>query len=180
MDLQIARGTLITEDDETPGFLCSVAAESVNDAILLLDGLRCEAEPHLRRAFEILTDYLAQQNGPLGESGIGEGKSAPKPTLSSSAIDLLVQQRLCEEEAQQAKLGNQRGRRRMRSHVGTFHPHRQRSIMLMIEALSLLDQLEDLDAVTHLQLAIDRAMDAGSEEAERAHGDKPERRGKPN
>lgn len=181
MDVQAARGNLATQDEETPGFLCSVAAESVNDAILLLDGLQCEAEPYLRRAFEILADYLTQQNGPVGDNETGKGKVVAKPTLSSSAIDLLVQQRLCDEEAQQAKLGKARqARKRIRSHVGTFAPERQRAIMLMIEALSLLDQLEDHVAVMHLQLAIDRAMDAGTEEVQDSRKGTPEHRGKPN
>ncbi|MBO9579625.1 MAG: hypothetical protein J7498_01890 [Sphingobium sp.] len=182
MDAQALRGNLATKDEETPGFLCAVAAESVNDAILLLDGLVSEAEPHLRRAREILNDCVAEQNGPFYASGqSGETHATPKPTLSASAIDLLVEQRLREDEAQQVDLDILGAlRRRTRAQVGDFHRHRQRAIMLMIEALSLLDQLGDTDAIVHLQLAIDRAMEGGSSESPGLCIDSVEHSRKPN
>lgn len=158
------------DDEENPAFLSAVAAESVNDAILLLDGMQCEAEQHLRRAFAILVDYATSEGPPAGETNALKSSGSAKPTLSSTAIDLLVEQRLTEAEAQQAGMASSRRKGRRRAHVGTFDPIRQRAIMLMIESLSLLDKLGDLDAVTHLQLAIDRAMEGSCQEAESAGG----------
>lgn len=162
MDGPAKLGITREDDEENSLFLSAVAAESVNDALLLLDGLQCEAEPHLRRAFAILVDYAASEGLPAGQRNAPESSgAAPKPTLSSTAIDLLVEQRLTEAEARQAGMAPSRRKGRRRAHVGTFDPIRQRAIMLMIESLSLLDKLGDLDAVTHLQLAIDRAMEGG-------------------
>ncbi len=150
------------DDEETEPFLCAVAAESVNDAIQLIDGMQCDADPLLRRAFEILVTYASTEPGI--EPGSTSRQPRQKSSLSATAIDLIVQQTLCDADTAQRKAsGSARGkRRRTPAHVGTFDPKRQRAIMLMMEALSLLDQLDDLEAVTHLQLAIDRTIEGSS------------------
>lgn len=161
-------------DEENLIFLSAVAAESVNDAIVLLDGLHCEAETHLRRAFAILVDYAIAGMPRSGETNVLA--SPLKPTLSPTAIDLIVEKRLQEVQAQQIDGTARRKRKHATSHVGTFGPTRQRTIMLMMEALSLLDQIEDTDAVPHLQLAIDRAMDGANRDIGVASIDRQDQR----
>lgn len=146
---------LMDDEEETGPFLCAVAAASVNDAILLLDGMQCEADPLLRRALGILVALAA--------AGTDDGQVLT-PALSASAIDLLVQQRLHETEMQQANDASSRlNKRQAHAPAAKFDPKLQRAIMLMIEAVSLLDQIDDPVPVTHLQLAIDRAIGAGSD-----------------
>jgi hypothetical protein len=163
MDKLPEQGALASDDEESPAFLCAVAADSVTDALLLIADLQCLAEPSLRQALEILIQAASVETSDVGANqSLRSDDPDRTPKLSSTAIDHLVEERLrraakdCDDERTALRY-------RRRRHAGSFHPDRQRAIMLMIESLSLLDKLDDLDAVTSLQHAIDLAMeDEGS------------------
>jgi hypothetical protein len=125
---------------------------------LLIAGLQSEAELPLQHALEILLRDATILKSELDPTQLLKADAgARKSKLSSAAIDLLIEERL--RQAEESCAGEHKAvRRRGRRHVGELHPDRQRAIMLMIESLSLLDKLDDLEAVTYLQLAIDLAM----------------------
>ena len=86
------------DNEENDEFLCAVAAESVNDAILLLREVRAGtsiAMPHLERALTLLVNDghicvdRAEATGAPGtkDTIVGAG-------LSPMAIDLIVERRL--------------------------------------------------------------------------------------
>ncbi|MBV2150021.1 hypothetical protein KRZ98_17395 [Sphingobium sp. AS12] len=145
-------GRSIEDNEESDEFLCAIAAESVNDAILLLGELRSglsAARPHLQAALALLTS-----EGHITPDSDGKSRS----TLSSMAIDLMVEKRFLEIEARIQGLDSKHRPVAPKAQCAASAKARQRALMYMIEALSILDSINDDDAIAHLQLAIDRTI----------------------
>ncbi|RIA46308.1 hypothetical protein DFR49_0846 [Hephaestia caeni] len=148
------------ENEESDEFLSGVAAESVNDAILILGELRSGASaamPHLKLALELLVSHshIQPADGETSPASDQQGAAA-KLTLSPMAIDLIVEKRLQEMESGGGGLGRKRRRAAPKEQCDAVAKAKQQALMYMIEALGILDSINDEDAIPHLQLAIDR------------------------
>lgn len=150
------------DNEENDEFLCAVAAESVNDAILLLREVRAGtsiAMPHLERALTLLVNDghicvdRAEATGAPGtkDTIVGAG-------LSPMAIDLIVERRLRELDTDIKNLDRKKQRLQRDPQSEMSAQTRQQAIALMIEALGLLGSVHDDEATAHLQLAIDRTL----------------------
>lgn len=160
MDKSPKSANSIEDDEESDEFLCAVAAESVNDAILLLGELKSgtsSAMPLLEQAFALLSEeaHIVSDN-PGNAEAPETSEVAPRTELSPTAIDLIVDRRLREREAQ-AKGLDKKKHLRPKDQSAASAQARQQAVLFMVQALGLLDS--DDDATVHLQLAIDRALD---------------------
>lgn len=155
-------GQSVEDNEESDEFLCAVAADSVNDAILLLRELRSgpsSAMCHLEQALALLADEGHPiLDGEEAQAMAEDGRTAPGSGLSPMAIDLIVERRLRELDANMHTLNQKERRFRPNLESEASGRIRQQAIMLMVEALGLLDSIHDDDATAHLQLAIDRTL----------------------
>ncbi|CAM8663254.1 MULTISPECIES: hypothetical protein [Sphingomonadales] len=155
-------GTSAEDNEENDEFLCAIAAESINDAIVLLRELNSGpsiAMPHLENALTLLaTDGHSVADCAESTGAPGIKSAVPGAGLSPMAIDLIVERRLRELDADMKQFAQKKQilQPHMQSEVVT--QTRQQAIALMIEALSLLDSVRDDEATGHLQLALDRAI----------------------
>ncbi len=139
-------------DEESDLFLCAVAAESVSDALLVLTAsdVKSNAELHLREALSCLIE----------EAGIDPERFGIEPPdgtpqrVSPRGMDIIME--MLQSKAANPSLPSGIWERPL--DVRRLDPTRRRAVMLMIEAIPLLDQVDDTDSIGHLQIAIDHAF----------------------
>lgn len=150
------------DNEESDEFLCAIAVESINDAVLLLNELRSgssKAMPHLERALALLSNQAHIVERSRGENAEGGGNVAGgRLSLSPMAIDLIVDRRLREIEAQAQEFEKKACQLCPEERTASSGRIRQQAIMFMVQALGLLDSVHDDAATSHLQLAIDRTL----------------------
>jgi len=150
------QGTLASDDEESPAFLCGVAAEAVHDAIQLINGLDSEAELPLRSALEVLVrDATVVPDGPSRTGTLRANEPPRNVALSAATIDHIVEERLrqADEADGREQMALTRG---LRSLMGSADPERSRAVMLMLEALAILFQKGgNSHSAAHLQMALD-------------------------
>ncbi len=136
-----AAGAPPADDVEADRFLCLLAAQSINDAVLMLAEAAVPSEVlgDLQRSLEVV------------KHAAGAPEVDHFNELSATAIEDL--EMLREEIAIGEPL-----RWPVRPTARQLTPGLQSAVRLMFEAMSHLDGIGGLDVVVHLQLAIDRAL----------------------
>gem|GEM_PF-6662433 len=123
---------------------------------MLLTGMQSAAVPHLQRALAILLDGAAFGTAPDSSEDVPDGP----PRLSARMIDLLVEQRLHDISAQESV----RHKPDRAASEASCNAARQRAVVHMLEAMALLDEIDETTAVPAIQQALDRVLGPGSRE----------------
>ncbi|WP_213979263.1 hypothetical protein [Sphingomonas sp. dw_22] len=153
------RGLLAEDNEESDEFLCGVAAECVNDALLVLEHFDTDAKAYLQRALSVLVERGTVESASLKSSQSLKPKisSKLKAKLSPAAKEIVENYIACASSRNFATSP--------RGLIGAKHalrqtgisPGRQRAILLLMEALSVLDEERDREMFSHIQIAMDRA-----------------------
>lgn len=154
-------GVLAEDDEESEAFLCSVAAECLNDALLVLEFVEIDIKSSLRQLLSALVEHAIVEPDDLKATQslkprMAEGSGRK---LSPAAREIVENYIACamtnDPVSPRTFVAAKRAFR-----VVDASQARQRVILHMMEALSLLHE-EDLEIATPLQVAIDRVRQKG-------------------
>ncbi|MGI9376342.1 MAG: hypothetical protein ACR2PC_09625 [Tsuneonella suprasediminis] len=151
MSIPTKNASPLEDNEESDEFLCAVAAESVKDAILLLEQLQAGpsvAIPSLRSALAVLEDEEQVSPATDGESSTADAR------LSSMGVDLMIEQQLRDIVARRQALGTHGHRNLACGRSSTVVKARQQAIGHMADAMAILENVNDEDAIACLEFSL--------------------------
>ncbi len=150
-------GLLAEDNEESEEFLCAVAAECLNDALLVLEHVEIGIKIDLQQLLSMLLERATVHCSDLKETQSFKPQlgKAIKHKLSPAAREIVESYIECATAKYPDALGTVVAAKQALQNPGVSRT-RQRVVLHLMEALSLLRE-EDLEIATPLQVAIDRA-----------------------